>query len=360
LLRRAREAHQRRHQDPIRAAEIIFALGRNFVERNDYKTAAELLEPWVEEGFGDPQLLVLGRLNLALALRLQGEVQRAQSLFGEVASHFAGSPDEGSYDHLVALVHSAGLSRGEGLRREVTARLTRALEKGGTVEERAFYLNSLSQMKKLAGDYRGAEAATIAVHELLTANPLVEIAGREAILVNKAMYATFVSQDHDTARSDIDTLLHQLTAEKGESSLLAYAYELSSALALNRGELPAAVADGERAAAVAERLSGPGSAFHLGTSSALVEALVAAQRYEEAGALLDALKPLVAQTHRGRDTRFALARAYFLVHTQGPAAASAWLRKNDVTRKLAARTPLYQFRLERLEGLGVEAAPASL
>ncbi len=356
LLDRAGEAFELRAEDPRRAAEITFAVGRNFVERNDYKTAAQVLQPWIDEGFGDPALLIEGKLNLALALRYQGEIEPARSLFEEVADEYADTPDEGSYEHLVALVQLTTLSRDDTRREQTTRQLEQALDRGGTVEERAFYLNSMAQMRRMDGDFEGAEAATVAVHELLSAHPLVEIAGREAILVNKAMYATFVSGSYATAREDIETLINELTQEKGESSLLAYAYELSSAIALNQEDYARAITDGEKASSVAERISGEGSAFHLGTSSALVEAYVGAGQYAQANALLERLAPLVA-ARSAQDTRVALAKAYYLVKVDGAEAASAWLRQTEVTRWLTDRTPLYQFRMRRLEGLGVEPAP---
>jgi uncharacterized membrane protein len=357
LLDRVNDAYALRDEDPRRAAEITFAIGRNFVERNDYKSAAQVLAPWIEAGFGDPALRIEGKLNLGLALRYQGNPDEARPLFAEVADYYAGTPDDGAYEHLVALMQLATLSRDDDLLQSTAQKLEQAIAKGGSVEERAFYLNSTAQLSRLAGDFAAAEAATIAVHELLSANPLVEIAGREAILVNKAMYATFVSESLDTARADIETLLNQLVEEKGESSLLAYAYELSSAIALSQGDLARAIADGEAAAATASRLSGTGSAFHLGTSAALVEAYVAAGRYEQAEALLARLAPLVAATPRGRDTRVALARAWYLAATDAPAAASAWLREAQITRQLTDRTPLYQYRMRRLQRLGVEPAP---
>lgn len=357
LLDRAAEAYALRAEDPERAAEITFALGRNFVERNDYKTASEVLQPWIDEGFGDPELIAEGKLSLALALRYQGQPDAAAALFKEVVEHYEASPDDNRFPYLVAVVQLTTLSSDTELQASTMARLQSALAEDGTVEERAFLLNSLAQMRRLEGDFSGAEEATKAVHELLTSNPLVEIAGREAILGNKAMYATFVSGDLDTARQDVDTLINDLSKEKGESSLTAYAFELSSAIALQRGDFERAVADGRTASQTAERLSGPGSAYHRGTTSALAEALVGAGRYDEAKATLDQLAPLVAETRRGRDTRYSLARAFYLAKAEDPGAASEWLRGVNLTTATTDRTPLYKFRMDRLERLGVEPAP---
>ncbi len=356
LLDRWRQAFALRDQDPKRAAEISFAVGRNFVERNDYRTAVTVLGPWIEAGFGDARLLTDGKLNLGIAHHNLGNTETATTLLMEAEQAYANSFDEGTFQHLVAQAQLAYVTMDPRRIESLETRLHDAVKGGGAVEEVAFYWNTLENLQIRRGDFEAAERSCLEASRLLDAHPLAEITGRDVILVNKIMYGTFVSQDFVRVRADIERLMSVEAKKGGDTIAMAYGHELLSMVRLFEGTPEGAVSEARRARELAEALAGRRSILYVNRTATYIEALAAAGHVDRAANVLEELERLLVDFPGGRYHPFILAKAYILAKTVGAEQASSWLKEMELTEAKTNRNVQANFRMSRLKSLGVVPA----
>lgn len=356
LLARSEEALALAGEDPTHAAEIIFAIGRNFVERNDYATATDVLGPWVERGFGDPRLLLDGKLNLALASQYSGDVERAVPLYEEVDRALGEGFDALSYERIVARAMLMTIKRDPEFTAEVEADLLAAAEKGGSVEEMVLYYFYLRSIASGRAEFGKAARYNERVVALMEENPLIEVAGRDMVLTMQAMYDMHVLDRPERARETLATVIGELDAIKGESLSRAHALDLLAYLDASDGNTGAALAKLEEAEDIVLRYSGPGSAAHATNTASFVNTLSMAGDTAAARAHLDRARRLAGAEKLAAATRVTLAEAHLVMVESSPQAASRFLRGKGLTRENAANHPMTNSWVEYLEGLGVTFA----
>ncbi len=357
LLKRWREAQDNYEADPIRAAEISFAVGRNFLERNDYARAAEVLGAWIEARYGDERLQVDGKLNLGVAYRYLGRYEDAEPLLWEVKAAYENAVDRGSYDHVLAVqALSASVDREQqGPLRDELQRLTlAALENDPSVEEAIYFNGVMSQVHTRKGDHKTAAVYTDRTIEILDAYPLVEVAGRANLRIGKVTFDLFLRNDLEAAEAELDKIDNDLRRTAGDSLNTAYVLSYRGEVAARRGDLTSAISFHQRAEQLASEQADPGSYTHIWAASYLVQTLAIAGRTEQMSAQLAALEPLVQEKFGGRHRFFVLAKARARLAREGPAAASAVLAEIGMTRSVVSGDIMTQTFFDQLIEAGVK------
>ena len=350
LMNRVKFAMDHRTNDPARAAEIIFAIGRNFVERNDYSTAKDVLQPWIEEGFGDQALVIRGKLNLAVATHLSGDPRNAIGLYAEVDEFFSGTPDAFSVEHLQARTLLApSRTKSDAYRQEVEENLKTAIQNGGSVEELLFYHGSLASFASQRGDFEFASELNDRNLKLLNDNPLLEIAGQDTIRTNSAMYDTYWNENFERAEENINLVLTSLAEKRGKGLGYAHGLDMLGFIEAERGNFERALEHLLEAKKIVMETTGPGSNAHTTSSSSLIHTYAMMGAYDSANAELEDITSLISD----RDYHnLWLAEAHLLARARGPKAASEMLATKGYLKKMAGH-PINMTRLKQLTDLGV-------
>lgn len=354
MERRWQEAQRNAATDPDHAAEITYAIGRNFIERNDYQEAISILTPWIDQGYGDPTLLIRGKLYLGLAHRYQGSYDKAEPLLRTAISHYANSRDHGGFFHILGLITLSGITGEKADINEAANLAQAALLTDETVENKIFYLNVLGMV---SADQRNFDQATDynrQIIALLDANPLLEIAGQDVVRTNDAMTEAYHAHDYSAALEQLDKAEQLIIREKGESQNLAYIYDIRGVISAISGDIEEAILYHQRAIKYALNFGGEGSDIHGYTGASYIETLVASGRLTEAASLTTVIENALAEHFDGLHTRFTLAKAALIQAQQGNTAASAWLEKVGMDRDHATRNVNAKFRYDRLIAQGVQ------
>ncbi|MEM7705943.1 MAG: serine/threonine-protein kinase [Pseudomonadota bacterium] len=357
LLERWQEAQQNVESDPVRAAEISFAVGRNFLERNDYVRAAEVLGAWVEAGYGDGRLLLDGKLNLGVAYRYLGRFDDAEPLLREAQAAFENGIDRGSYDHVLAvqvLSESVDSDQQDALRSELRRLTLGALDDEPSVEEAIYFTGVLSRLHMREADYAAAADYSDQTIELLEAHPLVEVAGRDSLWIGKIIYDLFLRNNLEAAERGLKKIESDLRSVKGDSQNTVFVLGYRGEIAARREDLAGAVAFHEQAEEVALQQAEAGTSAHIYAASYLAQTLAVAGRIEEATAKIAELEPLVQEKFGGRHRFFVLAKAKTRLLRDGPAAASSILAEIGMTRRVASSDIIMQTFFDQLVEAGVE------
>lgn len=358
LMERAEQARLHEEEDPERAAEINLSIARTFVERNDFRSAAEVLEPWVSSPYGSPRIIVDGHLYLGLSYRYLGEFDRAVPFLEKAIAHYERGAERASYEHILASRMLAScVTNPTRIYQELDALIPAALQRDRPVEQEIFLYDTWGSIFYAQGDFKRAYVHSKKVLELLDEHPLAEVSRRDNIRLTKSIYDVFLTGDFAAARRVLDDVERNLERSKGTSLNTIFLYEYRGYMLSEEGEFESALEAHRRAVDIAREFSELGSVMHLHAASFLMETLMDAGRLSEARALHDELDPIVEDRHGGRHQMYVLAKSRLLLETEGPKAASAVMAKVGMSRDLASTGLILTTRLDRLIERGVEPAP---
>ncbi|MEM5517214.1 serine/threonine-protein kinase [Henriciella sp. AS95] len=259
LKDRWRQAHDLRESDPRNAAFLSYAIGRNFLFRNDYVSAIEVFEPWLEEGYGSTDLLEYGRQLLAVAYMSSGRKEEALPLLRQVEASYASSFDAGTADHISAAAQVAIVSEKEADIRAAEALLQTGLASEPVDPLRMYYLRQTSKMRQLRGDMDAAYEATRDVVNIIDANPLMEVAGSDTALISLALFELWHTRDVERAGDLAERVIRTAAERKGASRELGEANAIKAEVALRSGQYEQALQEMDAALPLVERYSGPQS-----------------------------------------------------------------------------------------------------
>ncbi len=350
LLAHAEDAYEKRQVDPDRAAEIAYAVGRHFVDRNDYAASLQVLEPWLEEGYGHPHLLRQGRLNQALAYRYTSRHDEASALFEHLVEAFTGTPDEGSTEHLLAIVQRAELIATPAQYSSALSLLERAVATPDSPQDEMFCWAYIEIFRRRLGEFSRAYAAARKAVEVFERNPLLELHGRVNTRSMLASYEIYHASDYASADQHIERALADAEIA-GETAAIAELIYLRGELALFQGHL-----------AQAEELFRRSRAMELeyfpvdiGGTASLAETLAEGGEFTEAERELTALTQRLGELQPGRPPhpRVTIAKAHLAALRDGVGAASDTLARAGFTRQIAAGSVVGSARVRRLEAMGV-------
>jgi tetratricopeptide (TPR) repeat protein/predicted Ser/Thr protein kinase len=350
LLQHAAQAHEQHAQAPERAAEIAYAIGRHFVDRNDYATSLKVLEPWLQEGYGNDYLLTQGRLNQALAYRYTGQTEAAIALFERVDEAFSGTRDEHSLWHLLVIVQQAELLATRERWLAALSLLQSVVEGVQDPQTEMFCWTYIETFQKRLGNFDAAYEAAGKAVAVFERNPLLQLHGRVNTRSMLASYEIYHTGDFAAAQAHIRQALEdaKLAGEQGAVAELLY---LRGELALFQERLQEAQ-DFFRRSRALELQYFP---IDIGGSTALVETLAQAGAFEEARGELDALSQRLEELRPGRPPhpRVTLAQAFLAAHGGDIELARDVLAEAGFTQELAATSVVGMARVRRLLAMGV-------
>lgn len=351
LIDHAHQALAQYKADPARAAQIAYAVGRHFVDRNDYAAGLEVLEPWLTQGYGHPHLLRQGRLNQALAYRYTERHEEALALFNEVDQAFMATPDQGSVDHLVAIVQRAELLSTREAWSSALSVLKDAVAQTDDAHTEMFCWAYIDAFEKRLGNFAVAYEAARRAVAVFERHPLLELHGRVNTRSMLASYEIYYTSDYDAAVRHIEQALADAEVA-GETGAIAELIYLRGESALFQGELE----ETQRLYRRPRAMELEYFPVDVGGTTSLVEALAEAGELPEAERELDQLAKRMDELRPGgsRHPRITLARARLAAARDGAAAAQDTLAQAGFTRSFAATSIVGMARVKRLEALGVE------
>jgi tRNA A-37 threonylcarbamoyl transferase component Bud32/Tfp pilus assembly protein PilF len=332
-----------RAQDPESAALAAFAIGRHFLSRNDYVTARRVLEPWVEEGYGDAELVRMGWANLAYVYQHGGEAERAEAAFRHAAALADPYTREGPgyASTLAQIARYSGARADRELAEQALLRLTTA---DSSPWIRMTMNNQLFQLRSRFGDNKGAYDAIRAAVEIVDAHPSIELQGKDTNRLNLAEVELFSRSDLDAALEQIRRARQNEELAKGDSRESARAQELEGLIARERGDLVRARDLLTRALDLHRRFGGSNSIYAHRAASGLIMTLEDLGDQAGADALLRAVHDDLPSAASLR-----VAEAYLTLRRQGPDAASSLLQRHGAEFVDADRVMSLQHALRRLE-----------
>ncbi|MDT0594939.1 serine/threonine-protein kinase [Glaciecola petra] len=359
LKGRWQQAYELRESDPNNAAFLSYAIGRHFLFRNDYLTAIDVFQPWVDEEYGPPALLGFGRQMLAIAYFSVGREQDALPLLRKTEAWMAASFDANTPDHIAAATQIAilteepdDITKAEGL-----------LLKGLSVEIvdplAMYFWNQTSKLRQLRGDFPAAYEAIKEVANIIDAKPLIEISGTDTGLLNLAEFELWHTQDLDRAETIARRVIDTVVAKKGESRELGIAYSVLANRAMLQNDVDAALSYIDQAIPIIEKYSGASSnssiyvvldkAEYLALNNDASAKLILRQ-------VADRLSEKKPSSHL--DTRLGLAELFVSFQLEGLDAANKLAQEKLLDTEVIQKNIELSFMRERLVSLGVSSLVA--
>lgn len=339
------KAHANRKADPQRAAALSFAIGRHFVFRNDFATAIEILEPWLEEAYGPPELMSLGRVSLGYAYQGVGKYDEAETVFRQDLRELASGYDARTPDHAQRSSDLAMVTRDPSDLQAAEKLLVQVAETYDASPDIISLLwNQTGLIRAIQGDNPGALAAYRLSVQIVEDNPLASPAGRDTKRNNLAEAEFYVAGSASEAKAILARVLDQDLQETGLNYDIGTALLLRGDIAITEGRFDDAIADLQEAARLSARFAGEGSPDWGNAQFLLVEALVRAGRVDAARKAQAALDAALGQSFGAGK----ISRAYLASATGDIATARTLLA--DITATVAkAKWPLSRAALARLE-----------
>ncbi len=349
LLERVEEAHAQRDRDRESAALVAYAVGRTFVTRNDFTAAAEALEPWLNEEYGDPTLVNLGKYELALALRFVDGGERSLALLREVEPEFSTPLNALSAAHVNTVYWIALLTNDPAELRRARELFFDQLATDPPLETQTLAWHSIARLSERLLDYDGAYEAARRLVALDEAHFMGSV---ESVLTDRSLLAWYEvnwRRDLDAAQALLEKNLAD-GAEFPNQPFMADTYFLLTEVAVLDGRFDDAERHYEQWREV-YLAANPGSpTLQVGH----VELMAERGKFAEAEAAIQTMiKEYAAAGYEGWPHRAVLAQAYVALKRDGAQAASEVLRAHNFAREEAGTKIASVFRFDRLVSMGV-------
>jgi tetratricopeptide (TPR) repeat protein len=350
LQARADAVHRDREQSPDRAAHLAYAIGTSFLDQGDHASGRDILQRWLDAGYGEEGLQREGRIMLARGLLFTGDGEGALATFEAASQAYVGTPDENSERHIYVLVQLAMGKRTPEAMDRARAGLKSALAADPGPEIAYRHLANLHMIEERSGNLQAAADAIRKAAALQTDSALIEASGDDAVTIGHVRFLLFLDGDIARARPLAEGLLqraHQKNAVHSE----AYALYFLGEAAIMEGRFAEGLALLTRCRELEQSIN----IDDIVTVSALAEAMVDSGDLEGARALLAPYSPPpgTAPQAGGIHPRLALALAWLTLRAEGPQAASTLLADWGVTRQSLSVNVIGDQRRRRLEARGV-------
>lgn len=358
LLGRWREAYEKRNEDPDNAAYLSFAIGRQFVFRNDYVTGIKILEPLVREKFGPQELARYAGQTLAIAYMSSGRKQEALPYLREFESWMSKGYLAGSPDHIAAASQIANITEALPDIQAAERLLLAGLNDKPVPAIKRFFWTQLALLRQKRGDFGAAYDAAKNSVSVIESAALLEVAGSDTVMVNLAEYELWHTKNLDRAEELAKAALKTGAAQKGESREQGRARAVLALVHAERNDHASAVAEIDRGIGIIEKFSGPSSDSTLLAMAQRAEILASIGDPTAASALAAAQSrigsrapsdPIVA--------RVKLAGVYVTARLEGLDAARKRHSTDNPDLALIRRNLQLSAMHDRLKAMGVSSAP---
>jgi eukaryotic-like serine/threonine-protein kinase len=321
LRNRWRQVYEKRKEDPDNAAYLSFAIGRQFLFRDDFVTAIEVLSPLVHEKFGPADLSNYARQLLAIAFMASGRKQEALAYLRESEAWLASGYLAGTGDHIAAASQIASITAARSDIETAEKLLLAGLAQNPAPSTRLFFWSQLAKLRQRKGDFPAAYDAAKQSVFVVSSTALIEVAGSDTAILALAEYELWYTKNLSRAQELVATAIRMSETQKGASREQGRARTINALILAERGELDLALREMERGIPLIERFTGPVSDATLVAMAQRAE-LQAAKGSNEAVATLGLIRSRLA--NRPPDgvvlNRFMLAEAYVTARLDGQAA----------------------------------------
>ena len=347
---RATEAHQISATAPDSAAQTIFAIGRSFVFRGDYRQAVSVLEPWLNEGYGPEHIRWQGTVDLAVAYQALKDWEKALPLLREAEKYFAEFSDVPTYETVLIANQIAKNTLDEDDSRSAIHFAREALELDPTDSERLYYYSALlSSYRRLSDDDNGYEIA-LKAFEFLEGQPLHDRHRGLDIRFFLADLSLYVKGNPEQARRAIQPLVER--EDLGSFPAAMANSFLANSLA-EIGSFEKAKAHAAIALQHAEDATGKTSGFYTTTLADQIDVDLLSGDTESARERIANVKAERAGADSQYSMNYWIAEAHFLTATGENEAALALLAEHDISPATATQS-YRRFRIDRLRDLGLD------
>lgn len=354
LKERWQQAYELRQEDPENAAFLSYAIGRQFLFRNDYLTAIDILQPWIEEGYGPPVLVGYGRQMLAVAYMSIGREQEALPILRETEAWLASGFDAAAPDHIAAATQIAIITEEEADIRAAERLLQTGLETDHGSSINMYFWNQLSRMRQMRGDFAGAYDAMREVVAIIDSTPLMDVSGTDTGLLNLADFELWHTGNLDRAEDLALSVLDTAEQTKGESRETGLAHATLAQVLVSRGDYRSALSQINKALEITVRYTGEDAESALIMKLDRAEMLAELQDSQAGPALEYVQSQLDGERSSSRLLeRAKLAEIYVVARLEGLDAARARYPQLAPNRDVISRNLRLNHLHERLTRMGI-------
>jgi tetratricopeptide (TPR) repeat protein len=353
MERAGRAALASAEADPEGAAYRLYAISRHFVFGQDYPRAIAILEPWLAQGFGAPEVLTHARGLLARALMDSERQAEAAELLRSIEatqreSRLRHTPEHAASASQLALSteQEADLAHADDVLRATLAN-TRAAT--GTED---YLLNQIGMVATRRGRFEEALAAFEQAHALAFPASVRDRVGIDQRQLNLASYRLFHGGDIEGTRALIGDAIDDPDVLAGRRPTDGRLIELRAWLARFERRLDEARRGYEAALALYAGQRGEDTLPWLGALAARAEVRALLGDREGALADLERLRAGVALPGReGVATRLALAEAQIALTLGEPARAQALLDDPTLRERVRRNVQLHDLHRRMLDSI---------
>ena len=350
LLQHADRAYDYREQDPERAAMTAFAVGRSLVFRSDNHNAINVLENWIEGGYGPERLVWQGKIDLGYAYNNIGKTEKALGIFRGAQDYFSSISDFPYYEQVLTAYEIATITRDPDDYQSAIELATNALMTAPDGNERAYYYTVLDVSYTRLGRFDEAAEYASKGLEFLIATPLLNKHRLTVSRANVASLDIYHTRDYDRARRVLNANI-----EDEETSLVDRAQSLML-LGNLENELESykdAKIAFENALSLYQTAEGGDSFSSIAVESDLVENALLSGEIVKAKQRLDDIEDRFNGAPPSHP-RLVIAQAHFLALSDSHEAALAYLKDKGVTPAMARVSPVGTHRMDRFRAMGLD------
>lgn len=350
LVGYAEQAVAYKETDPTQAAMTAFAVGRSMIFRSDYTRAKEVLEPWIEAGYGPESLIWQGKVDLAYTYNYLSQWDDAQTLFRSARDYFRKNPDFPMYEQVITAEQIARVTRTEEDLEAAIYLAKKALSQNPEDNERAYYYNAIELTYTRMGNFE--KAAEFARHNLEFAmqNPLLNRHRLVTSRINVASFDIHLKQDYEEARTLIEANLNDPEISPQRKALTL---GLLGELEREKGNLDAALAAFQAALEIHDKVGGKNSSNSVGTRANLAEIALMASDFVTAKQYFDEIEAMFDAGNAAWNPSYILAYAQYLLLTEDQSAVVEFLKAWEFEPSMMGWTLYGLHRKNRLIALGL-------
>ena len=280
-----------KENNPSAYAAKRFVIGKHFLDRNDYRRARDVLEPWVAEEYGNPETLAYGQTLLGHVYVEFGMQVQALSLFKKAEQYYIGTPFENTMEHTAMAIQVALLSDDEKETTRVVGMIDALMESVTNQYNRSFLIGRIYKLQLKQGNFNAAYTALKQQVQMVEAGALGKTASLDTIFLNYASMNIFYSNELFLAKKNLDVAREITETRKGESKSLGYIYELEADLSWIEQDYKVALPKNILALELLEKYAGK-SEHYVGVLAKQAVIQADTKNFDAAGLILQELRAL--------------------------------------------------------------------
>ncbi len=295
LLKRWQEALDSADEDPRTAAYLSYAIGRQFLFRNDYVNAKIILSAWLSKGYGEAMLRDSGEELLAIVYESLGQKPQALALMKKQILRYEHSYARDLPDHVALATRIAFLTEDAKDIRKADLLLAEAINNDTDKSPliKMYYFNQLAKLRSLIGDEAAAHDAYLQLLAIIDEHPAMSITGVSTGRMNVADFEWNTGRASAKTLALVEKVLKQ-SEFAGQNRDTGRAFRYMAQYQSQQGNHQQAIEAALQARAMMQRFSPAPSLSWVQAELSYADVLAVAGRVDEARQVFTALKKKLA------------------------------------------------------------------